>query len=367
MYRVKKLDRSHNDEILNILSNSPIETRFLNIHFDKSPDIFQTTNLWSEDYTYYGIFVKDRLAGFGMHLKYLGYINTEIKPISYFGNFCIARRFRKQGLFVRLAEYMLNELHKDTEYSYCLILKGNKSAEKYFSNSKGLLPSMPDYKKIQAYETRNILIAKRRKENKNFIIRRGEWKDIDIIISLLKNEYNTRLLSPAINKETFLDKLTNNQGPKITDYFVIFDNERLIGVCAAWDLYTFKRTRILKYGRSFLLFRIFYQFIAKILNYPDLPKRGGNIKEVFITDVAIKDRDPEVFKNLLIKIYNEYREKKYNLMIFGSYQGDRLLDGLSTFLTKSLHSNIYLSAKNRHLLEDGSIDCTTPYINIALI
>ena len=83
----------------------------------------------------------------------------------------------------------------------------------------------------------------------------------------------------------------------------------------------YKRTRILEYKGSFAWIRKIYKFISRIFKYPDLPKKGESLKEIYITDIVIKDRNPEVLESLLLRIYNEYRDKRYNMMIIGSFQG----------------------------------------------
>ena len=97
MISIKRLDQSHNDEMLHILESSPMETDVLDLHFDKSPDIFNTTRLWSDNFKYYGVFVNEKLAGFGMYLIYKGYVGDEIHNIIYGGNFCIDKKQRKKG------------------------------------------------------------------------------------------------------------------------------------------------------------------------------------------------------------------------------------------------------------------------------
>lgn len=364
---IKKLDYSYNTRILDILSSSPIETNFLKLHFDKSPDFFVTGKLWSNNCTYYGIFKNGILAGFGMHLKYQGVVNAEIHGISYFGNFCIDRKFRNQGLFKLLADYMLKGLHEDTEFSFCLVLKGNRSAEKYFSPGRKILTSMPYYKNVSTYETRNILITRKRKENKKYNIRRCHISDTKLIVNFLKTEYDNRILCPVLNEKIFVDKNLDRPGLKINDYLIAFEKGEVVGVCGVWDTSLFKRTRILEYGKNFLWIRLLYQLVAGMFRYPGLPRPGGIIKEVYLTNIAIKNRDPEVLKSLLSRVYSVYRKKKYNLIIFGSYKGDILLNAASSFFSRSLYSNIYFTSKNENMVQNGSIDFSQPYIDISLI
>ena len=55
MILVKEIDYTYNDRMLEIVKNSPIETKFLKLEFDKSPDFFLCNSLWSKKYKYYGV------------------------------------------------------------------------------------------------------------------------------------------------------------------------------------------------------------------------------------------------------------------------------------------------------------------------
>jgi len=364
---IKELDPSWNDKMLDILRSSPMETSDLDLHFDKSPNIFLPNKFRSERYKYYGIFMGDELAGFGMHLKYKGFVNGKITDISYFGNFYIDKRFRKRGLFKELSEYMLKELFQDTSFGYCLILEGNQSAQKYFVRGKYTLPSMPDYVKIGSYETRNILITRKRRENKKYHIRKARNEDTAQIISMLEAEMPSRILSTNINMDIFINRLVVRPGLDISNYYLAFEKDSLVGVCAVWDVGSFKRTRIIRYNRRFFWIRFFYKIISKIFRYPDLPDQGEPLREAYITDLVIKNRDPEVMKNLLLRIYNEYRKHNYNLIYLGSYKGDPLLKAAASFFSKPLYSTIYFSAKDGQSLGNKTIDFSKPWIDIALI
>jgi hypothetical protein len=364
---IRKLDSSYNQKMLDIIRSSPIETNSLDLYFDKSPDFFLTTDLWSDRFQYYGIFFDNELAGFGMHLKYRGYIHAKIHEISYFGNFCIAKRYRKLGLFKQLSEYMLKELYSDTSFGFCLVLEENQPAQKYFREDKYCLPSMPAYKLIGSYETRNILITGKRRQKPGYIIRKAGKDDYKLISPLLAQEYSSRLLAPEINADIFRANLMKRPGLDINCYYLAFDNDKLVGICAAWDISSFKRTRILRYKNRFYWIRWFYNFFSEIFGYPVLPENAEALREVYVTDTVIIDRNPEVLKSLLERIYNEYREKKYNLMYFGSFRGDSLLKAVDSFNSISLQGDIYFSARDGHILKNGSVIFDKPFIDIALI
>jgi len=364
---IRILDKSCNKELLEILARSPMKSDLLELHFDKSPDIFRSSELWSPDSTYYGVFADGVLAGFGMHLKYDGYIQGRIRRISYFGNFCIDQNYRGRGLFRILAHHMLNDLFTDTDCGFCLILEGNRAADRYFDDGNELLANMPDYKKLAGFETRSLLIAYKVKSGIDYEIRKAQPNDTQAINYLLQKEYQQRMLAPVIHTDPTVEDFNYLSGDSTINFYVALDKGTIVGVCAVRDMNAIKRTRILRYKKRLKPLRYIYTAIAAILRYPDLPRRGEFLREVYITDIAVKDRNPEIFRAMLIHIYNECRDKKYNLIHIGSYKGDELITATKGFLTSSIYSNIYYAEK------DGVAQATVknnkgmPFINIAWI
>ena len=363
---IKELDVSYNDQMLEILRNSPMQTDDLDLYFDKSPDIFRINQLWSDRYKYYGIFVGEKLAGFGMHLKYSGYINGTPKEISYLGNFYIDKQFRNRGLFKELSEYILNGLYHDTAYGYCLVLEGNRAAQKYFTGRVNSLPSMPYYQKIGTYETRNVLITRKKRENPKYSIRKACEDDIPQILSMLQQERSSRVLAPVIDQKMLKKRFGKNPDSGILSYYLAFENQKMAGLCAAWEISAIKRTRILKYKRKNLLIRLIYGMLAVVFQYPDLPDTGEPLKEVYITDVAVNG-NPDVFKDLLNRIYNDCLSNRYNLIYIGSYKGDPVLKATESFFSTPIYASIYFSAKDKNALEQKTLDCSKPLIDPALI
>ena len=364
---VSELDHSHNQEMLDILEKSPMISSGLELHFDKSPDIFATTRLWSEDFKYFGVFVNDSLAGFGMYLTYTGYINHKPEKILYIGNFCIDPIHRKKGLLHRLGAYINHNVPHDCHAVFCMILQGNKRAERYFTPGSNLLSFLPITRTMLPYVTRSILILRPKKIPFDHLVRRASKSDIPEIDKFLRKVEKPEFLMPVANYDSMEKRLSMRTGLDIEDYFLAHKNGEMIGLCAAWDVSTFKRTRIIRYKGTMKIIRFIYKLLSRIFNYPDLPARGGAIKELYISDVLIVNDDVAVFRSLITGIYNTYQKKRYNLINVGSYKGDPLLNATKSFFSTSLNSNIYYSSLKGQELNLSDPNYSKPYVDIALI
>ena len=135
----------------------------------------------------------------------------------------------------------------------------------------------------------------------------------------------------------------------------------------AFDTNAFRQTRVMRYGRRFWPTKILSSVFSLIFKTPSLPKIGQAFREASITDYAVKNRDPKILEALLIKIHNDYREKKYQSINFGSSIDDPLLSATDKFFFESVNSHIVLSAKDKDLLEKTAKHVNLPYIDISLL
>lgn len=367
LYCLKEIGREYNDEMLAILKESPIESGGLTICFDKEPDIFLIPELKSDYFKCVGFFKENELLGFAMVLYLEVYVNNKPQTVMYFCNMYVKKRGRHKKFGFKAGEYLFKETYGETNLGYSIVMKGNKPAESYINKRDKRFPSIPFTKFISYLDVKNIILVQRKKESSKYKVRHAGMDDIDVIVDFLKKEFSQRLFAPVIDREKFLQNLKRRPDFNITNYFVAEKDEKIVGVCAAWDMSSFKQNKVISYRKSFKFKKILFSLLAGIFKFSPLPREGNAFKDVTITDCAVGERNPEIMEALLLKIYNEYREKKYNTLIFGSYYNDPLLKAVKNFFSKSVISNIILFSKNKSDLEDGKIDKSMPYVDIAML
>jgi len=367
LYSIKEIDRNWNNEMLAILRASPIETQGLTICFDRAPDIFLGPELKSEYYKFAGFFRKDELVGFAMLLYYEAYVNGKPQLITYFGNMYIKKGSRNRGFYFRASDFLFKNPYKNSSLGYSIIMRGNISAESHINRIHPRFRSIPYSKIIALLDVKNILITFPKKENLEYKIRSARMDDIEQIVELLAEELSRRLFAPVIDCEKFKQNLKNRPDFGISNYYLAEKNGEIVGVCAAWDIKSIRQNRVIQYGGKFKWIKNFYSVLAPILGFPALPKPGAAFKDVVITEYAVKSRNPSIMEALLLKIYNDYRSKQYNMLIFGSCSHDPMLKASRKFFCQSVVSNIVLGVMDKGLIEAGKIDSSLPYIDMASI
>jgi len=367
LYSLKEIGKEYNDEMLAILKGSPIESGGLTICFDREPDIFLAPALKSDYTKCVGFFKEKELLGFAMLTYQNAYVNRKPQTVMYFCNAYVKKEGRHKRFVFKAGEYLRKKTYNNANLGYTIVMKGNKPAESYINRRDKQFPSMAFSKCISVLDVKNIILTTRKKESSKYKVRHAKMDDLEVIVALLKREFSGRLFAPVIDREKFLQNLKIRPDFNITNYFVAEKDEEIVGVCAAWDTAAFKQNKVISYRKSFKLKKILYTILGAFFKFPSLPQEGEAFRDITITDYAIRERDHEVMEALLLKIYNEYREKKYNTLIFGSYYNDFLLKAAKRFFSKSVVSNIIIFSKNKSDLEDEKIDTSMPYIDIALL
>lgn len=366
-YTAKEIGNEYNSGILKILNENPIESSGLTICFDRKPDFFSKNDIRNFYAKHIGFFKGGKLCGFASIGFYNAYLMGKSNVAFYLSDAYVSKSARKKGFLNITSELLFKEAHRDSNWGFCIVLKGNKNAESYLAKENVDTPFSPYYKKVGTLDARNIIITFKKKESKNYHIRNATTHDIDIIISLLKEEFTNRLFAPFIDKEVFLENLVKRPDFNINNYYVAEKDGAVVGVCAAWDCKSFKQTRVLKYGWKLKFIRLVYLTLTGLFNFPPLPKQGNTFKDIYITDYAVKERDPLILNALLKKIYNDYRKLKYNTIVFGSYQSDLLLKALNGFSNQSIKSHIVGFSYDKSFLETVNEESEMPYVDVALL
>jgi hypothetical protein len=364
---IREINKSWNDQMLKILQDSPVESGGLKICFDKSPNIFLISELKSEDYKCIGFFMDNRLIGFAMLISYNAYVNGSPEIVMYLCNMYIKKEGRGKQFYFRASDIFYKNTYKNSTLGYTLIMKGNKPAESYIGKRDCNYKYLPYSKSIANLMVKNLLITFKKKENSKFNIRQANESDIKQIVNILCEDFQKRLFAPVMNEMIFRKNLASKPGFDISNYYLAENNGQIIGVCSVWDTQPIKQNRVIKYSIKLKIIRIFYTILSFFFGFPPLPKEGEACKDATVVEYAVRDRNPEIMAALLRKIYNVYRNQKYNMIIFGTCHNDPLIKATDSFLSITITSHIVLASKEEGLLAQSKIDISLPYVDVAMM
>ncbi len=368
---VRQIGEELNDEMLGILLESPMESDGLSLCLDRTPDIFLVPKLFFKDHKAYGFFLDNKLAGFGMICEKELYVNGELQLVGYFANLYVKREARKLGWLYRASQPLFDEITKKTDIGFAVTVKGNKATESMIGRRISKFPLMPYSESIGLQVVRTLLVTfKKRPKTEDrrpkLVVRLGKEEDIGRIAELLDGEYRSRLFGPLMDEEHLRDLIDKRPDFGISNYWVAVRDDRIVGVCSAWDISSIRQIRVMAYRKHFKWVYRLYSLFGPLLGFPKLPKPGSPFKELIVNDFATEDRDPLILEILLRHVYNDARKKRYNLIQIGSYADDPMLSATKPFFTQSIYSHVIVGTSKEALLKDGHIDTSRPYVDIAL-
>lgn len=339
-YELRVLDQEWNQRLLQLTRESPVRAETFQILFDRSPDIFTIPKLTSYKYRCLGLFKENKLLGYAMASYQKRYINQCAVDVIYLGNMHVIKKGLGRELLKLLAKRFHDIIPKGTgvKYLYAYIIDRNKPAMKLAS--AGYLFS----RVVGQISMVTILLLLPLKLNNKYKTRRATSADIDRIVELLQKEYSQLFLAPYIDRKTFLKNLAERPHLDISNYYVALFQNKIVGVCSAWDMTSFKKNRVLKYGLKMKAIRLFYNFVALLFGSSKLPKTDEAFRDITIAEYAAKNRDPEILEALLRYISNHYRKEGYHSIIIGSAANDPMLNATDIFLSKQVRSNVILGA-----------------------
>jgi hypothetical protein len=153
----------------------------------------------------------------------------------------------------------------------------------------------------------------------------------------------------------------------VEDHYVAESAGEIVGTCAAWDMERLRQTRIIRFGTKLKLAKGAHAMAARLAGFPRWPRQGERIKDVTITDCAVRGRRPEILEALLRTIYNDLGAKGCTMMTVGGCGGDPLLGAAGAFVSYPVVSNIVLFAKGPALLAGDSFGASHPYVDMAMV
>ena len=351
IYAVREIDERWNEQMLSIVRNSPIESSGLTIVFDRQPDIFFLPKRRAKHVECAGFFIRGHLQGFAMMMQKEAHVKGIRQTVFYFGNLYVEPTARGRGFFFRISDFFLADWPENVKFGYAVIMQGNKAALGLLNRFHARYPHMPHSRVIGQSKVFNILMTFKTKKKGAYSIRHAQINDIDEVVNLLQKEYSARLFSPHVTKDAILCNLKRLPNFGIENYYIAEKNKKIVGVCCAWDMTPLKKNRVLHYGKKFKWASTLYKSFTPLFNFPSLPAEGEYFRDITITDYAVQGRNPEILEALLLKIYGEYRAKKYHMLLFGCDADDSLSRATKPFISQSVISDVLIFSKSKTFVD----------------
>ncbi len=364
MDKVKvELAKGKDDDALNkILKENEMQGR-ISIAFGRKPSYFKALDI--EGYVNQTIVgrQKNKIIGFGTRSLRKCFVNGKIKDIGYLSNLRIAKNYKGKG-YLRLGYEFLKSLHQDKKISlyYSTIVEDNKTAINILTNQK---PYLPAYRDMGRYCTFAVsLFGKKKNFSTKLKIIKGSDKNILKIVNFLRKAGSKKQFYPYYTINDFNEKFRHFD---IRDFYIAMKEDKIVGIIAKWDQRKFRQIIVKNYNGLIYFLKPIYNSISKLLNYSRLPNPNSRLNFFYVSFIAIEGNDNEIFRELILALYNDNARSDFSHFLVGLHSRDKLAKTLDSFAKIKFNSRLFAVYWNDGEKTFKELDSRIPYVELSTL
>ncbi len=306
-----------------------------------------------------------KIIGLGSRFINDVYINGEAAKMGYLADLRAHPSYRGKTGLMRGYQY-LRQLHDQDPVPlyYSMILDDNETAKEILTSARCGLPL---YRDIGKFLTPAIFldIPKKALTIPGVSFRAAVETDKAAIFDFIAENVSTKQLAPVITKNDLAsDRLRDLS---IKDFYLAFQDGKIIGVIAAWDQSQFRQTYVEQYNLRLSLFRPIYNSLSKFTPLKPFPSPGKHVPYFYLAFCTVRDNNPSIFRALLRYLYNDRRNGPWNYFIAGLHERDPLSRVLTEYRRIEVSGRLFIVHYPENLQDYKNLDSRIPYLEIAMI
>lgn len=232
----------------------------------------------------------------------------------------------------------LQETELQAPFYLTSIMRDNDVALRLLTSGRA---GLPRYCLVGGYKTAVIPVFRNYPRSKRFSFLNGDDAGIDPVFHCLEQYGSTKDFFTRFDRQELAQGTGMLQGMRLEDVIVAYKGGVPVGVVALWDQSSFRRMVVSGYSGGLRLAGILDRIAGKFTGAPLLPVKGAPFAPRYLSCVAVKNNDPELFGALLVEAVRRMQSRKEKLLIAGFFEADRLCAVLDAFFHIPFYSNIY--------------------------
>ena len=295
----------------------------------------------------------DKIVGLFSIALYSAYVNGQVARIAYLGQLRIDTRYRNKIRYVRDGfEYCRQRINEvdGVDYFFTSIIDGNPKAVRLLTAG---IKGLPRYELFSQLSTLAIPCVPKPRFYLKLLFSKFKSAKNDIHISSANESSITKIQQLLFETNTlyqFSPSWRNNdlqsdrcRGLHIGDFLQAQQGGELLGCLALWDQSTFKQIRVQTYNKTITRLRPLFNLLTPFTRLANLPDPGEELKQIYISHLAIKNNRLDVLTLLLKSALQLANERKVKLVILGLCDTSPFLNHVkSLFKYFEYRSSLYL-------------------------
>jgi hypothetical protein len=339
-------EESDNDGILELAKRCPQEG-MISFFVNRKPRFNTVHRLLDPDAWHYVACTGDKIIGLVGVVHFQGNVLGKNRKIGYMLDLRVDEAFRSGTTAFRLVKTAIDHLEKsDVDMVIASFVKDNKRPL-VFTSGRGGLP-MAHY--LGRNRILNLLPVYKMKPDKRFEIDSPQEKDIKEIIELYRGYASKFKIAPIIAEDRFRNYRNTVEGLSLDHFLVAKENGKIRAVTALWDEYTYKSYQVLRLTSQIGLVNSLIKFLSHFMRVPHPIRKNEPLRQLSLVMYA-HDDCPQAMDSLFRHINNIMRGSEYTLITLYSQENDPIFNGMKNFMGVSVHSEMYLFAKDPKVFE----------------
>jgi len=355
------------DESLRLRMREDVLNGAISTTFRREPCYFYGTSVQGKN----GTVIKctdvqtQEIVALGARTDLCAFINGCESKLGYLCDLRGTPRVRSGTLLARGFRYLKSMHQRDPiDLYYTMILSDNNTAVAALTRSRA---GLPHYRPMGRCFTPTIHLDRKRHHNFDPTLSIVSANDVplDSLIDFL-NEQNRRYqFAPALTTAEL--QSSRFRGLSLDDIYVAQRDNAIVGCIACWDQRTFKQIHIERYTGALRFGRPLYNLAAGLSSLKPLPAPGKRLEFYYLALIAIRDDNPEIFRDLMETIYDQRRRSKWHFFIAGLHEQHPLVSELYRFRHIPVYGNLYIAHWEDGTAAFDKLDDRPPHVEIAAL
>lgn len=327
-YRIANIE--DNQQLIDLTAASGMKGD-ISLRIDRHPNFFKLLEMRGESTVFVAVDA-DVIIGCICLSRQEVYVNKQIIPMQYIGDFKILESYRNKGIGLnlcnQLADYVIST---GVDLAFLNFSKGNDKPISFFRER----PNIPDFVNIGFFNIIQFIGKNRKSINSKFKIE--ETHITDELIQFLNDHYRNYELGSVITKEK-LEGTVN---------FIIRNDFTIIAAMCLLDTMNVKQNVVMHLSKKMDYLLKFLNLFKSFFGISKMPTLGEPVKMIYIKYFAVKDNEKEMVNSLIDQARNIVFQKEYSFVSIGIHEKDPLNNCFKVLLKITFNSvGMLLSIKN---------------------
>jgi len=333
-YRLATYD--DNQQLIELTSASGMAGEIA-LRIDRKPDFFKLLNMRGKSKVFVAL-DGDRIVGSVGVSQEDVYVDGQIYPIQYFGDFKIAESYRNKFIGFRLCkELEKHVLQIGADLAYLSYAKGNNKPVRFFSNR----PNIPDFESLGVFNIHQFIGKKKKAFHPNFQIK-AENVNNDLL-TFLNSHFRSYELGNVITTEKL-------EGSTI---FTVQENGKIIAALCLLDTMNVKQNVVTAVSWKIKYLLKILNSVNFIFGLSKMPELNKPVSMIYIKYLAVRNNEKPLVRLLIGHARNMAYEKSYSFVSVGVHEKDPLNNCFSGLFKMTFNSvGMILSLRNNQELID---------------